>query len=566
MNVAPPKKSNNGLIFGLIGLVVVALAAVAVWFFVLNKPGVGSGPSPNDNTAAGRETKAASILPRKTLAYVSVATDLEGSQKAAFDKLGQAFPNVQQALGQMGGSSGQTNQMAQDIQAILSKYTKQVSLAVLPPSTSDWEAVKSGGQAAIADVAMRNIVGLADMDLAALKKDAPNSEVADTYNGVEVTRVVSGTAVFYAAPLDGSTVAVAIRPEPVRGMIDQVKNKQENIRDDDTYKYLSGLVPEDRVAALYLNLTDLYNQIETVAPGTLKQSGIESMSGAFLLTVSGKETGLQIDLATQADVKSSFTNQIASAGKPDSSTINDIPADSFGFLVGTDLKSVLLSALESMKAAAQQAGQQDPVAQVEAQVKAMTGLSLQNDIIPLLGGDYALSVSPGSSSAGGMAIPNVLFQLKLNGGDRDKAADALSKVMQALGRGQIQTFDSGGGTFYDLTDMGMAGLAVGVGKDRLMVVYDSGGQLAPAVDQAANNVGKGFGTGAKWDEAKNNLPKDSNAIMYVDLDAIKAAYGSGMPSEVEPYLRPFKYVIIGSATQSGGANRGLSRIFFGISK
>ncbi len=415
------------------------------------------------------------------------------------------------------------------------------------------------------------MVAVAQMDLDQLKKDAGSSEVAETYKEVEVSRIATGTLTFYAAPLDGGNVAIGARAEPVKGLIDQLKDKKENIREDETYKFLSGAVPAERVASVYINLTDVAKQIEAVSPGVLTNAGIESLSGAFLLTISGLDDGIQVDLASQVDVKSNLTSQVSSTAKPDASTFNDIPSNSVAFFAGTDLKTIIKAGLDGFRAGMTRAGGSDPIAQAEQQVKAMTGLSLENDIIPLLGGDYALSASLGDQR---MPVSSVVFQMKMNGDDRDKAANALDKLMQAItqstgGRGAA-TFDAGGGKFYDFTGLNISGLAVGVSKDRLLVVWDPAGQPESLTNQVSDNLGKGFGTTPKWDEVKQHLPNDSNTVVYVDIESIKGLFGSMIPPDVQPFVNPFKYILIAGAVQaapgSSTPNRSLSRIFIGISK
>lgn len=170
-----------------------------------------------------------------------------------------------------------------------------------------------------------------------------------------------------------------------------------------------------------------------------------------------------------------------------------------------------------------------------------------------------------------MATSSVVFQLKLNGGDRDKAVNVVDKLMQAAAgsSSEIPSFDAAGGKFYDLGTMLSRsfpmGLVAGVAKDRFMVVYTpSNGAVKPKLDDVWNNMGKGFGVGPKWDEAKLKLPKDSNAVFYLDVDTLRSMFDADMPSEAQTFLKPFKYVVMGSA--NAAANRGVLRIFFGISK
>ncbi len=161
----PPKKGNSGLLFGLIGLLVLLIAGGAIWFFVLNKgnnplgPGNTLGPGGTSDVAQ-RETAAASMLPKNTLGYISLATEPTGNQKSAFDKIGEAFesqPGFKEAMDRMtqqatGATGGQANETALEVQGLINKYTKQVSIAILPPqhqrlaNHAEWRAGRHVGR------------------------------------------------------------------------------------------------------------------------------------------------------------------------------------------------------------------------------------------------------------------------------------------------------------------------------------------------------------------------------------------------------------------------------------
>jgi hypothetical protein len=576
VNVAP-KKSNNGMLFGLIGLVVLLIAGGAIAYFMLNKGG--------STALSAKEEVVAKSLPANTVGYMSISTNIEGSQKAAFDKLREAFeaqPGFKETwnklMGQATGSSSgnPSSKMMEDIQGLLTKYTKQISFAVLPPSESDWGRLRDDSSA-MANIAMKSLVVITDMDLAQFKKDATQSEdnPGDNYNGVQISRIVTGTLPpIYAAPLDGGAVALALDTQPIKTLIDRSKNNQSNVRDTELYKQLSGMVPQERVASFYLNLTEIYTQIKASAPEALSSSGIESIDGALLFTVSAKDDGVQLDVASQAEVKTNYGTQAVSTAKPDASTLNDIPSDAVAFYAGTDLKTLILSTLAAVRANATRNGGQDPIAATEDQLKKATGLDLEDDIIALLGGDFALSASAGDQSN---PVSSALFQLKLNGGDRDKAVDVVDKLMKAAMPSGANSAEVAGGKFYDLgsamfgSSSSNVGIATGVGKDRFMIFYTANrDELKSKLEDISGKMGQGFGTTSKWTTAKNNLPKDSNAILYVDLDTIRSMFENGIPTDVQPVLKPFKYVVMGSAVQvpPGGSNpnRSLTRIFLGISK
>lgn len=540
-------------------------------------------------------------LPANTLGYLTIAANPSADQKAALDQMRQAFdaqPGFKQAwnkltqqISDLGAGAGLatpgTNSQEVNFDTLSSYLGSDLTLAVLSPSTTDLQQLQDASDpSAAGDVVARNVVGLVDLDFNPLDKKGPlvdfkqqtdnpgKAELAENYKGVDIRKYISGTTTVYFSLLpDSSTAAVGAQVEPVRAVIDQVKGGT-SLKDDATFKTLSGQVPQNRLASVYINLKQLYSELQIAAPETFNSGTVQQLDGAMLMTLSAQNDGMQLDVASEANVQGVGV-QINPNSKPDSRTLADIPQDSLGFLAGTDLKTTAQSVLDSLRKQEQASGDTS-VTDTLDQFQQSTGLNLETDVLPLLGGDYALSAGATNGDTG--PSPYAVFQIKLNGADRDKAAQTLDKLVQsAAGGEQVSQFNAGGGTFYVIGPEG-TGVVAGVTSDRLLVVVDSNTDAARSrVDNVTGNLQKGLGTTTQWRDISKRLPNDSNSIIYLDITGTRSAAETTMDSESKqsydqdtaPFLRPFKYLLIGSATQAskdGNLSRNHTVIFLGIGK
>jgi hypothetical protein len=592
VNVAR-KQSLAPLIAGIAAVVLVfAIVVGGFWayFNVFNRPAAS----------------AARVLPPNTLAYITLDTSPDAAQKAALDKMKEAFesqPGFKEAWAkiaseatQAGSDMGITSDATPEVTSFdtLGSYLgDNVTIAVLPPSTADLEKLQGGtGEGDVMDVVGRNVVGLVDIDLNPLNKKGPlvdfkkqteqgaKAEVVEKYRDMEIRKYVTDTTTLYFTLLnDTSTAVVGGKVEPVRAVIDQFKD-DKGLRDDPTYKALSGQVPQERILTLYVNLTEVYKQAQIAAPEAFENSAVQKAEGAMLLTLSAQDGGMQLDIASEVDVQGAGV-QINPNAKPEVATLSDIPAGSLGFLVGTDLKSAIESALESLRKQGQASGQNvDMVTSTLNEFEQSTGLDLEADVIPLLGGDYALSIDTTLPRiAGADPVPSGVFQLKLSADNRPRAEQALSALLDKMSPdGRPDKLSIAGGSFYDLSDVGPEGVVAGITQDRLLVVYDPGRENAEeAVKAVTDNLGKGIGSTDQWREIAKHLPRDSNSIIYVDIKSIREFAEGVFPSDelpeyetnAAPFVRPFQYLLVGSATQAtreGNRSRNHTVIFVGIGK
>jgi hypothetical protein len=576
-------------------LLVLGGGALFLWQNVLNRPAVS----------------VERLLPANTLGYFSFDPVLEGQQKAAMDKIREAFeaqPGFKESWEQMtagatsmldGGGCGDTEPAtppAENLDVLATYLGNSVTLAVLPPDSADLERLRdatgNGDVSGVADdVFGKMVVGIVDLDFNPLNKKGPISdlkdqtqnvgqaELVDTYREVEIRKFTpkscdeqaTNAPDIYFALLDGSSTAVvATKAEPLRVLIDGFRDNK-TLKDDATFKALSGQVPQERIAAFYLNLSEIYKQVQLAAPELTEGQSVQNLSGAMLFTVSAATDGIQLDVASETDLSLMDTSvQVNPDARPDQATLNDIPADSIAFFVGTDLKTTLETALENLRSSGDMGGEID--AQVDSMVEVL-GIDLEQDLLPLLGGDYIVSVSlDGQADA---PSPSVIFQLKLS--DAAKMRDLLDKSVAQNPDANADIVDVAGNTFYGEPS---GGVLLGVAQDRFWFVVDADRQSSQArLEEAIANLGKGFGTTNQWNTAKSHLARDSNALAYVDLSKLReyleSTFGAGSgdtadyDSTIGPFVRPLKYLLLGSATQSaknGQLSRNHTVLFLGIDK
>ncbi len=597
----PPRpRSRAPLIAGILAvilLIVIAGVALYLWQNVFGRPAV----------AVER------LLPANTLGYFSFDPVLEGQQKAAMDRIGEAFQSqpgfkeawdkitgqVTSALGDngSGNNSGNNSQYgatptAGSLDTLATYLGNSVTLAVLAPSSDDLQriqdAANNGDMESVAgDVISKNVVGIVDLDFNPLNKKGPISdlkqqadnigkaELVETYRDVDIHKFITNTNEIFFALLDGSSTAiVGAKVDPLKVLIDDFRDNK-TLKDDETFKALSGQVPQDRIAALYMNLTEIYKQAQLADPEVMEQQTVQNVSGSMLFTLSATDDGLQLDVASETDLSLMGTSlQVNPDARPDESILNDVPSGALAFFAGTDLKTILEGVLKNLR------DNNDVGNEIDEQIKSIedaTKVNIEQDLLPLLGGDYALSVS--LNGQGEQASPSVIFELKLS--EPDKMKSMLDKALspQSNPDANATEVQLAGETFYGDPN---SGVLLGVAQDRFWFIFDTNGQAAHADLQATiDNVGKGFGTSSQWNSAKAHLARDSNAIAYVDLTGLREylesdfldTMGDETKSDydqtVAPFVRPLKYLLVGSATQSaksGQLSRNHTVLFLGISK
>lgn len=589
-NVSPEKKrGGRGLLIGGLLVLVLLIAGGVAAFLILNRA--------INPPAAGVDR----VLPINALAYFTVDPVLDGTQKAAMDQLGEAFKSqpgfddawakITEQTAEMAGGGNTAENCAPgmadaDFGSMSSYLGNNLTIAMLPPSTSDLEGLQNG-DVDPGTVLGRNVVGMVDLDFNPLNKQGPaaelktvtdnvgTAELVEKYREMDIRKATICDGTVYFTLLDGSATAVlAAQVEPLKVVMDEYKDNK-GLKTDTRFAALQAQVPAARIATLYLNLTEIYKQASLIDPQATE--AVQGVEGAMLITLSAENDGLRFDVASEADFSNNLLGmstdvQLNPNAKPDVNTIADIPTGSLGFVLGTDLQSIIQGVIDAVHESGGDAAasMDDTIIQIED----ATGLDMGQDILPLLAGDWAVSVS--SDPGAPFPVGGLVFQLKLKQGDQEKAQQLIEGLANQASGGETQIMDVGGNNFYTLSPDGTT-LAGTVG-DRLVFAVSFNGEPADqSTADVVDNFGNGIGSTDAWRETAKHLPQNSNIIGWVDFNAIRELAEGSMEGDGQeeyettaaPFVRPFKYLLVGSSSQAPEGAR-LSRnhtiFFLGIGK
>jgi len=235
--------------------------------------------------------------------------------------------------------------------------------------------------------------------------------------------------------------------------------------------------------------------------------------------------------------------------------------------------------LEQTLAMLRKQGQAQEVDDALAQVKEQMGIDVEHDLLPLLGGDYSVSVQ-GSKGTGEFAAGpdlGVVAQLHLKQGDgarMNQILDTLNGRLTDQGA-TITAVPVGNGKLWS-ADLAESAL-YGVIGDKLLIVgstnVDATSDLAKSV---VDNAGKGAGADSTVKGRLAHLPKDSNTLLYVDITKVVTEGfeptlseddKTGYESDVAPFVRPFQYVLAGGSSKvTNDVAHSRSVLFIGIGK
>ena len=560
------------------------------------------------------------LLPVSTLAYFSFDAAPEGRQAEAAARIRQAFeaqPGFREAWDRitrpLADALSQAEQEHPSAPTLgtrpeepvratpvpggagdLSQYLGgNVTVALLPLGSADMQKLLGASlgtgegepEAEVFDVIGRNVVALVDLDFDALSKRGLLSDlkrwaeqpqqaaVAERYRDVDIRLFDTGAPVVYFALVDGSSTAiVGASPEPVRAVIDTYRDDR-GLSGSIIHTGLVREVPDERVASLYVNLTEIYRALRLADPEAANSGPVRDLRGAVLLTLGAYEGGLQVDVASEVDLTLLPSSDIDADGpggialnpdaRPDVTTLSDVPPDAHAFLVGADLRTPLGQLL---RIARQNEG--SDIGRNLREFEADTGLSLARDVAPLLSGDYVLSARL-EDMGGGTLSPSMVFEVKVS--DEARARAVLDKL--AASGNNMRTEKLAGAEFH----VAGGGLAFGTVARRAWIAWEGDGEgVTEPLARAIDGIGKGITGTDEWREKAKPLPRYSNVIAHVDMGAVREA-AEASPDIMRdraayeryaaPFLRPLKYVLIGSASYSperAYLSRNHTVIFLGV--
>ena len=531
---------------------------VLLVFLLLAVVGVGAGAYFLNQTFNKTAVPAARLLPADAYGYLTVSTHPDSTQKASVDKLQAAFkgqPGFQAAWDKifketgdstaavkstLGDCSDSATTPAADADGwdTLNSYLGNNATVAMLPLTKGELAQLSEGSADAEKLLLPKVLAFVDLDFNPLNKkgllpklkqagDKPaDMPLVEKYRDIEIRKLPasqcagsdSAPPTVYVTMIDG-TAAVGFDVVPLRGVIDHYKDGHA-LQDNAAFQAMQAELPKDRLGTLYLNMTSIYSTIQSVMPADMAADNPAAhfqLDGTAAIVLTAHDDGLQVD--TVSDLK---MNGLAGSGNAlGTAVLNDVPAGSWAFYTGTDLKTTIEQTLAMLR----KQGQSQEVDDFLAQAKEQMGLDIEHDLLPLLGGDYSVSVQ-GSKGTGEFAAGpdlGVVAQLHLKQGDgarMNQILDTLNTQLTDQGA-TITDVPVGNGKLWS-ADMAESAL-YGVIGDKLLIVgstnVDATSELAKSV---VDNAGKGAGAGGAVKGRLAHLPKDSNTLLYVDINKVVA--------------------------------------------
>lgn len=483
--------------------------------------GCGNAGSSGSGSGAAQDA-----VPADALFYADVNLDRGSDAWKQFAAVGQRFPGWQHLVDQIanGFNSGGSS-------------TTNVSLDAGPTTTfKDDIEPWLGGSAAVAVTSVDATAGtagwlvfVASIDdskaKAALLKDGATAD--GSYAGYSLYRSSNGND--EAAVGDGA-VLLGADTGTLHDSIDVRDGKADSLSANDTFTSAMSKLPSESLVRGYVNTQKLSQLVGFAALGSIGGSGsggaqvqklasslnsLDSLTFAAWASQDGYHVSLRTTLKPGSD-GSLFT------GQTQPSTLAPlVPDDAFAFLAFANYGDYLKQALDSGAPG---------MAQQLQRFEQQTGLSVDNDLIPLLSGQELLYAAPG--------VP-VRAALLLKPSDPQAAAATMHKiaalVVKSVPNATLQPLASGDGEQISLSN----GLAV---TWRLT----ANGLIAVGNDQAAGDApSSSLLSSAAFKDllSRAGVPSGAAVPLYFDLPGLLKL----LPVSTDPNLEHLGSVLAWSS-------------------
>ncbi len=515
------------------------LAAVATCSLALVAAACGGATTGSAPGAAGTAGKGADAFPASTLFFVDANADLESSAWQKVRTVGARFPGYAQVEAKVTKAVGETGKdglsFATDIQPWAGDEAAFGVLAV----------TLAGGKPKPQFVAY-----LASKDdakaTAAITKDGTAKPAGDykgyaTFADADTVIAIGKNAVLVASDTTSLHASVDAREGDASG----------RLGGSALYSEALGTLPEDNVLVGYADGPKLAQLAGTAFE--LASSGTEPMMKlptaqvdkalsqlealrAIAFSVGADDNGFRFRASTLLDAAK--TKQLETVTSSQLTLLDRAPADALLYAGSPGLGDGIGTTINDLTASNPQ------VAQGIAGVEAMTGLSVANDIVPLLSGELGLYVSGGApakgalllkpkdAAAGAASLTKITAAVAKQGGEKAPTFAPLP-----AGEGQIATVDG-----HDLSWL-HDGELIAIG-------FDTAG-VAPA---------GGLGGSDRFRSARDaaKVPDKVAALLYADVQGLvtlaQRTRGDAVPADAVANIRALGGVLAWS-TQDGGIGK-----------
>jgi hypothetical protein len=446
---------------------------------------------------------AANLVPAESQLYVSVYLEPSPAQRA----------NLAALLGRLPGFGDQaaldtkidqiaTNLLSQagiDYQRDLRPWLGNqvaIGLATVSPDAAEPEGIV--------------VFGVRDREEA----EEALPRLAATGGGGELREVgYEGTSLFLGTDgggyaFVGEMLAVGSSDEQLRAAVDAGNDRRDSLADSEAFRRAMAALPPDHLASLYLDVTAV---AEAAGAPAEQVRGLSTLSAALI----AEERGIR--LAGQLPVDRSAMDPAAAAVLDASSAAATLP----GWMPPDTTAAISLFGLAGALEAAEESSSEASsiVAQLRTALIFGLGLSLDDDILPLLGGEVGLAIT-GLPAEGG--IPS--GQLLLRPADPSVVEPTLERLRDALQeRGaEVSTSDAAGTTITTVNapQLGAASYAI---TDGVIIVGLTPEDVSAAVQARAD--GSTLADSEPYTTAFAAMGRHAGAELFLDLQALLALAG-----------------------------------------
>ncbi len=376
--------------------------------------------------AAGTDGNGAAATPQGVLFFADANIDPGSDAWAKLQALGARFPGWAETVSrfetELNQSSDSGATFNADIRPWLGSEASVAVVSVTPPTTS-------GGQ--MKPVVVGYVESKDDAKLEAAIQKGGKVQKSGDYKGYTLYRSTDGQMV---AAIGKNALLVGTDEVNLRRAIDVREGDAPALADSQAYKDALAKLPKSNIAVAYVDGTSIA-ELVNLAVAQQQHSAVPAPSAAQLqqvqeqlkalqsmaFSIGAEDHGFRFRSVVSYDANAAKKAGLDLSGHTFSPSLLDrVPGNALAYLGFSDVGPRVQQALDQM-------GTQNPSAQQQIQAfETQTGLSLKNDILPLLSGENGFYVAPGG-------LP-VNVGLLLHPSDTDQAVTTIKKITALVSR------------------------------------------------------------------------------------------------------------------------------------
>lgn len=337
--------------------------------------------------------------------------------------------------------------------------------------------------------------------------------------------------------------------------------KGDSLADEQDFARIASQFPNRRFATIYMssNFFEAYMELAGIYGGVggITPSGLQSMA----MTLSFTDIGIQLDAFVGVDEGQIDEAQLELLTNAQSGgdIISMLPEDTLAFYVGQGMDQVWQNFEDIMELSS--GGDFNEAMRFFSD---SFGIRPDQELFPILDGEWALTVISGSGSELGQELGGMGLMLLAESSEEDELEDVVSDSADALGRSglDIRERAADGGMLYIAGDRDVELFSFGVQDGVFLIGTDSNIML-----DAMQGVSS-LDDDRAYHDVWGAFPRGTTPVLYVNLDATLEAIMEMGDSDWEDLvgemgfdLRPFTHLAAGSSGLDHGVAHATIVIF-----